>query len=158
MQTKDDLENWYQTRDPWGYTTNEHDAFRLQTILEALGDRRFRKALDVGAGEGFVTKHLPAKTIHALEISDRAARRLPKNVHRVIQPQHPYDLMVATGVLYSQYDWKGMINILQKCNGTILTCNIADWEQGQGLLGEPDVIFYFPYRQYTERLCVYHKK
>lgn len=158
MQSKQDLEEWYRQRDPWGYETNEHDRFRLETILEALGTDRFRKALDVGAGEGFITQHLPAKTIHALEISDNAAKRLPKNVIRVTEPEHPYDLMIATGVLYDQYDWKGMVDILKKCKGTILTCNIADWERGQDLLGKPDTILYFPYRQYTECLCVYRKK
>lgn len=157
MQTKNDLEVWYHQRDPWGYETNEWDKFRLETILEALGDQKFRKALDVGAGEGFITKHLPARKIHALEISDRAAQRLPKNVHRVTTPEHPYDLMIATGVLYDQYDWKGMVDILKECKGTILTCNIASWERGQGLLGNPDVTLYFPYREYTERLCIYKR-
>ena len=157
MQSKADLEDWYVTKDPWGYETNPHDAFRLETILEELKPYApFERALDVGAGEGWLTQHLPAKHIDAIELSDRAASRFPKNVHRVSEPHGSYDLIIATGVLYQQYDWQSLIHILKGSTRTILTCNISDWELGLDQLGKPDVSIYFPYRHYTEHLAIFN--
>lgn len=163
MQSKADLEDWYVTKDPWGYETNPHDAFRLETILEELKPYApFERALDVGAGEGWLTQHLPAKHIDAIELSDRAASRFPKNVHRVSEPHGSYDLIgrydliIATGVLYPQYDWQSLIHILKGSTRTILTCNISDWELGLDQLGKPDVSIYFPYRHYTEHLAIFN--
>lgn len=155
MQSQEELEAWYRVPDPWGYTTNPEDEKRKRIILSYL-EGTYKKALDVGAGEGFITKDLPAKTIHALELSDTASNRLPSNVTRVLKPTGKYDLVIATGVLYPQYDWQVMLNILKQSTGTILTCNILDWEQGIEQLGTPVVDIKFPYRNYIEHLCVYH--
>ena len=32
MQTKEDLESWYDSTDPWGYETNKDDAYRLKKL------------------------------------------------------------------------------------------------------------------------------
>ena len=63
MQTKQELENWYEQEDPWDYTITEDDIYRTHfylTVLEDL-DGTYERALDIGAGEGFITKDLPAK-------------------------------------------------------------------------------------------------
>lgn len=116
-QTKEHLDAWWSTPDAWGYKTNPHDAKRKEMILRALQmalDSEikdvFDKALDIGAGEGFVTKDLPAKTIHAIELSTNAARRFPKKIKRVNAPEGKYDLIIATGVLYDHYDWETFRN------------------------------------------------
>ena len=62
MQTKEDLESWYDSTDPWGYETNKDDAYRLKKLLSLL-EKKYHKAIDIGAGEGFVAKHLPADKI-----------------------------------------------------------------------------------------------
>lgn len=154
MQSKEELENWYSTPDPWGYTQNPEDTKRKEIILSYLTEHK--KALDIGAGEGWITKDIPAQIIHALEISDKASSRFPTNVTRVTTPDTDYDLIVACGVLYQQYDWQRMIDILKTSKKTILTCNISDWELGLEQLGKPDVEIYFPYRNYQEHLCVYN--
>lgn len=159
MQTKDEIEQWYQTADPWGYETNPDDIERKKRILAALSGR-YSRALDIGCGEGWITKDLPAKTIHGLELSDTARTRIPKPAVGVIKPMGKYDLIVLTGVLYRQYDYKQLgamaENHLTKY-GTLLLCHIEDWVQP--LPGKLQAVLQhqerFPYREYTELLEVY---
>ncbi len=156
MQTKREIEDFYKKRDPWGYTNNAEDKFRKETILEHL-PKRYKRALDIGAGEGWITKDLPARYIHAIEWSDTAAERLPDNIKRVKEPEGEYDLMITTGTLYPQYDHEQILNWLNECKGTILTCNIQSWEVDTSILGEPTTQINFGYRGYTQHLCVYDR-
>lgn len=158
-QTKDDLEEWYLQVDPWGYTTNQDDQQRKEMILDALSPYApFKRALDIGCGEGFITKDLPAKAIEGIEMSDNAAGRLPKNVKRVVNPSGEYDLIICTGMLYDHYDHHTFLSWIRSHiapGGIILTCNIKDWEIND-LPSEPqvhDVEFY--YRTYQQKLRVY---
>lgn len=156
-QSKEDLEDFYSTTDPWNYKTNSDDQARKQAILDALTPfAPFKRALDIGAGEGFITKDLPALEIEAIEISDTAAERLPSNVKRVKEPTGEYDLIICTGMLYEQYDYEQFIDWMKKhANGIILTCNIKDWEINP-LSGDALVHQYeFPYRTYKQILKVY---
>ena len=156
MVDKTFLDNWHKTPDPWGYKTTPDDAVRKAKILNALGGVRFEKALDIGAGEGWITKDLPAETIHAIELSDIASERIEWPVTRVPCPIGTYDLITATGVLYDDYEWESIIDIILKhATGTILTCNIASWEKGIERLGRPVFETTFPYRTYKEHLCIF---
>lgn len=156
-QTKKDLEEFYKVEDPWKIQTNKDDIKRKQEILGALGDRWFRKALDIGCGEGWITKDLPADTIHGVELSNRAAKRIPKPAQRILEPIGRYDLILVAGVLYEQYDWQGIMSMIFTyahpiC--TLVTCHIKSWEQSLPFL-EPKFEKEFPYRQYTQSLKVY---
>lgn len=159
MQSKADLESFYTDPDPWGYKSNIHDNDRLKRILRALSDVSdgvYTRALDIGAGEGFLTEHLPAHSIDAIEISDAAASRLPAPIRRVHAPDGKYDLIVATGVLYSQYDHIQMTKWIEEAaSHIVLTCNIKDWEIND--LPKDKIIreFEFPYREYVEHLVIY---
>lgn len=157
MQSKEQLEAWWSKPDAWGYTTNEDDAFRKEKVIHACG-KGYKRAIDIGCGEGWLTKDLPAEKIYGLELSDKAAARFPKNVERVLQPEGEYDLVVATGVLYSQYNYKLITHwIKEHARGRIVLSNIADWE-----IIDPDLLKmgkvvreeYFPYREYTQHLLV----
>lgn len=151
-QSKEDLERWWSTPDAWQYETTHDDYIRKEKILELM--TYYNRALDIGAGEGFITKDIPAKTIEAIEISDNAAKRLPEPIKRVSEPTGEYDLILATGVFYDQYNWQQMHEwILEHSNGTIITSNIKDWEHPLPLtpIHEEE----FRYRQYTQHLCVY---
>ena len=101
MQSKEELEEWYKTPDPWAYQITEDDAKRKEIILEML-PYNYQRALDIGCGEGFITANLPAADIHGIEISDTAASRFPWNVKRVLEPVGVYDLVITTGTLYHQ--------------------------------------------------------
>lgn len=157
QQSKQDLDTWYNAEDPWGYKTDPEDAYRKKQILDALNPHApFKRALDIGAGEGFITGDLPAKTIEAIEISDNAAKRLPNNVKRVVNPEGKYDLIVCTGMLYDQYDHHTFLSwIRSHAGGIVLTCNIKDWEintlPSEYQIHEVE----FNYRTYEQTLRVY---
>jgi trans-aconitate methyltransferase len=156
MQTKENLEGWYGKPDPWGYKKNPDDKKRRDKILAALGKKKFKKALDIGCGEGWLTQFLPAKTIHGFEISDTAATRFPENVKRIVNPRGEYDLIVATGVLYKEYDYEKLLAMIRKhAAGTVLLCNIKSEEVDVSMFGDPVFEEEFPYRQYIQKLRVY---
>lgn len=131
LQSKDDIERWFEQTDPWGYETNESDALRKAKILEALQfalefsrTKKFKRALDIGAAEGYITRDLPAEEIEAIEVSDNAAARFPKDIKRVHAPSGKYDLIVATGVLYGHYDYETMRYWIKKhAKDIILFCH-----------------------------------
>lgn len=156
-QSKQDLEDFYSTSDPWGYQDNSDDIVRKQIILDALTPfAPFKRALDIGCGEGFITKDLPAKVIEGIEISDTASERLPSNVKRVKEPKGKYDLIICTGMLYEQYDYEQFIKWIEEhANGIILTCNIKGWEHNPLPSGAMIHLYEFPYRTYTQSLKVY---
>lgn len=156
MQSKEDLENWYSRPDPWEYEHNEDDIRRKNYILNVLGNRKFKRALDIGCGEGWITKDLPAEEIHGIELSDNASLRLPSNVKRVTEPEGKYDLIIATGVMYEHYDYKKFMEwIKNHCSDTALLCNIREWEMPIDLGREPEVDFVFAYRSFTQSLKGY---
>jgi hypothetical protein len=114
MQSKQELEDWYSEPDRWGYYNNPEDAKRLEKIIFMLGwgKKQYKRAIDIGCGEGFVTAHLPAHEIHGLDLSDNALTRLPPNVTPVSEPQGKYDLVISTGTLYQQYDHEGIYKMI----------------------------------------------
>lgn len=161
MQTKEELEQWYVNKDPWNYADNRDDHFRVSRILALAhnfkSDDLYDSALDIGAGEGWMTKHLPAHKIYGHEISDTAASRFPDNVQRVIQPEGKYDLVITAGTLYQQYDWRLILDLIHNhSNQVVIVAGIKDWIVPQiAELGEPTLIEEFKYREYTQRINVY---
>lgn len=159
MQSLSEIEDWYATPDPWGYETNAHDIKRKKVILSALGHRRFNRALDLGAGEGWISKDLPAKYINGYELSETAKRRFPPNVCAIDKPFGRYDLVIATGVLYKQYDWHSIMRLIKKhSSGTVLVAGIQDWLVDTSELGELVKTKTFNYREYTQEIRIYQCK
>lgn len=156
-QSKGELEAWYAKKDPWGYQTTADDYLRKGIIIGVLNTfAPFQRALDIGCGEGWITQDLPAAEIHGIELSDGAALRFPENVKRVSQPDGKYDLVVATGVLYAQYDYQQILDwMVEAASGIVLTCNIKEWE----IMPFSDAFLQytveFPYRDYVQKLRVY---
>jgi hypothetical protein len=153
MQSKEELENWYLREDPWNYKTTKDDYFRKEKILSLL--KKYDKALDIGCGEGFITKDLPANEIFGIELSDNASLRLPSNITRLIQPVDTYDLVMTTGTLYQQYNHQQITNwIKQSASHHILVGGIKDWmiwsEFGE-IINEIE----FQYREYTQIIRLY---
>ena len=157
MQTKQELEEWYEQDDPWDYTVTPDDIYRKRfylTVLDGLGGY-FDRALDIGAGEGFITGDLPARQIHALEISDNAASRLPKNVERVFDPDGKYDLVLATGLLYRQYNHEQIAKLIfDVAIKYVCVGGIEDWLLPYPF-GKMIKTFKFPYREYISVFNVY---
>lgn len=159
MQTKKEIEDSYRDGSPWDYETNPEDAKRKKIILDRLSTHApFMRALDLGCGQCFITRDLPANEIFGYELSDNAASRFPTNVKRVIEPDGGYDLVVATGVFYAHYDFKTLLGLVHKHAYQIfLTCNIKEWvvpaldEFKSKTVHEE----FFPYREYTQHLRIF---
>lgn len=155
MQSKEELEEWYKDKDPWGYEVHPDDIKRKESILAILGNNKYERVLDICCGEGWITKNLPGTTIEGIEISDEAAKRFPSNVKRVFEPTGKYDLVVCTGALYEQYDYKKINSwILEAANKHILIAGIKEWliDTGYGtLLSEISS----PYRNLTQTIRLY---
>lgn len=157
MQSKSELESWYSNVDPWGYKTNKEDAKRKARILSwADFHGHFNRALDIGCGEGFITKDIPAESIEGIEVSDQAASRLPPNIKRVQEPTGKYDLILCTGMMYRQYDnalftkW-----IMEHAGGIVILSNIKTWEVNNL---PPEKQIYeeeYTYREYIQKLRIY---
>lgn len=159
MQLKSQLEEWYTKADPWSYTVNPEDHKRKNKILLSIPKKVYKRAIDIGAGEGWLTQHLPAENVYGYEISDTASSRFPSNVKRAKKLSGEYDLILATGVFYEQYDYEEMHYLIHKHlapGGTLVTSNIKSWEkpiQGLNQIYEEE----YPYREYTQRLAIYEK-
>ena len=156
MLDKNWFENWYQKEDPWQYKVTPDDAFRKNKIINVLKEfGPFNRALDIGAGEGYVTESIPAERIHAIEISDLAASRFPANVTRVLEPDSKYDLVMTNGTLYSDYDHAYIANTIKSCAVKyVLVAGVKSWliDYNFGRIVHDED---FQYREYTQRLIVY---
>lgn len=160
MQSKEELEHFYTNPDPWKYRTTPDDLKRKAELIMALSEvnsfTEYDRALDIGAGEGFVTCSIPAKEIHGIEISDKAASRFPENVKRVLAPcLQKYDLVMTTGTLYPQYDHEQIRDwIVDSASKHILVAGIKNWlidYQFGKVIYEKE----FAYREFTQRLIIY---
>lgn len=160
-QSKQEIERFYNKEDPWGFETNPDDAKRKEIIIEKckhfcherMNKEVYENALEIGAGEGWITKDLPAKNVYGYEISDLAKSRWPSNVLDFDQ-NIKYDLIIAPGVLYPQYDYVSFINMIKKYScGIVITINILNWEINN--LTDQIYDLEFTYRQYIEKLRVY---
>ncbi len=156
MQEQAELDKFYQTPDPWAYQKTDDDWKRRDRILGVLRKYGpYKRLLDIGAGEGWLTRSLPAREKHAIELSDVAASRFPSGVNRVFVPEGKYDLVVLTGVLYAQYDWQTMKHTaLDAAKSYLLTSHIKEWEVTTfpfRVIEEQT----FPYREFEQHLILY---
>lgn len=157
MQSKQELEDWYSQADRWGYFQNPDDSVRLQEILFilSLGKEKYKRAIDIGCGEGFITSHIPATEIHGLDLSDNALNRLPHHIKPIDRPEGKYDLVISTGTLYSQYDHEGIYNMIKSCAVEyILIGGISDWLIPK-YFGKELQVKEFKYREFTQKLTLY---
>lgn len=160
MQTKVELEEFYKTPDPWGYTDNEDDFVRQMLIVEIariINYPSYQKALDIGCGEGVITKELSAIELYGIEISDTAAKRFPDNVKRVKKPTGKYDLITACGVLYEQYDYEQMREWIEKhASNKVITCHYDKAGVAHDQFNKPQIFYAeFPYREGKQIMRVY---
>lgn len=130
MQPFEEIERNYEQPDPWGYQTNEDDQKRKRTIIEvATFFGPYQRCLDIGAGEGWITKDYPAKELHGYEYSNNAAARFPETVKRVVVPIGKYDLVCATGVMYGHYNWPFFMQLIKDHSSKyVLVSSIDAWE------------------------------
>ncbi len=147
---------FFATPDPWGYQSNPCDIRRKQYILHMANlFGPYSRALDIGALEGWITNDLPASTKHGFELSDVAAARFPPTVKRELDGK--YDLVLATGVLYSHYNWSYLFRLIREHAAKyVLTCHIKSWELlAVADIGKQIIEMEFPYRDFTQKLRIF---
>jgi SAM-dependent methyltransferase len=161
MQSVKELEDWYGQADPWGYFTHPDDQKRKEKVLEILSVYGVapEKTLDLGCGEGWLTKDLPGD-LHGIDVSEKALSRLPPNVKRYDETSHGklFDLVVTTGTLYPQYDWDAILGQIQyHATDWVLVAGVPGWlvperkEIGKLIHSEE-----IAYRDIGNRIELYH--
>ncbi len=178
IQTGNELDEFYSDADPWGYERNVDDQRRRVELLASLPRTRFRRCLDIGCGNGFVTFSLPAEQVMGVDISAAAIAWAEKASTHESQPERfsfrhssifqldeslgTFDLIVITGVLYDQYIGRGaplirnLIDARLECGGTLVSCHIRSWNAPRFPYTLLDMNLY-PYREFTHQLEVYRK-
>ena len=176
IQPKSELEEWYSSEDPWKYRESSDDANRRSILLAEIPNRHFRKVLDIGCGEGFVTGHLPGERVVGVDISEAAvgraaeAHRDPRfsfqhgsifDLPKVLQGEK-FDLVLITGVMYQQYIGNSelliydLIDQVLEPEAAIISVHISSWYRARFPYLMLKELFY-PYRQFTHCLQVYTK-
>ncbi len=174
LQPINELENWYKQDDPWKYENNSDDLNRKNILLSEIPVKDYRNVLDIGCGQGFITRDLPGKNILGVDISLEAINKARLYQSQRINFLHSsifelqnkltdkYDLIIITGVLYPQYignSYNLIYTVLDKLldkSGVLVSVHIEDWYK----LRFPYLMlkeYFYKYRDFTHRLEVYVK-
>jgi len=174
IQKKDELDQWHNSEDPWGYNDNKDDVIRKEILLSEIPDKTYKKVLDIGCGQGFITKDLPGEIIYGVDISDSAINYANKFSNEKLKFkqgsifeidklfEEKFDLVLITGVLYPQYINKSsnliylLIDKVLEENGILISVHINEWYQMQFPYLKIKQLYY-DYRQYTHNLEIYSK-
>lgn len=175
IQSREDLEEFYAERDPWGYRSNSDDAMRRARLLSVIPKRQYCRVLEIGCGDGFVTSQLPGDAVMGIDLSFKAiefARSQADSRTTFWQMslfdlphtgwRNMFDLIVIAGMLYPQYIGEGnrlamvIVDDLLLPGGHLITAHIFEWYR----LRFPYTTLsreYYRYREYTHVLEVYQK-
>lgn len=175
IQTKVELDQWHAEKDPWKYEANDDDIKRKDILLSEIPKRNYKRVLDIGCGQGFITRELPGEYVLGIDISSTAIHNAKKHASDRVQFDQAslfdlqkkyynksFDLIIITGVLYEQYIGNSsnliyiIIDKLLQCNGILVSVHIDDWYQARFPYLKLNDYFY-EYREYTHRLEVYIK-
>lgn len=182
VQDKQDLEKWYSSEDPWEYRTHPDDAKRKTYLLGELPQKIYKKVLDIGCGEGFVTRELPGDEVIGIDLSEQAIGRAKQAATKRDAGldakkldfmalslfdlpgkfDQEFDLMVITGVLYQQYIGEAQASVriivdkLLKPGGILACVHVSEWYRMRFPYFRLKEVFY-QYREYTHLLEIYAK-
>jgi len=159
METREEWEEWYARPNPWDNEGSLEDRVRIRAVTERLAMARFRLALDLGCGEGFMTSALArtAERTLAFDISGQAVRRAQARFPAIEFAQGeirevarrpdvvamPFDFVSVAEVLYYLQDDRDRAEAVEAIHG----------------LGLPQCLFFFSvlvagenkYRKYFTR-------
>lgn len=175
IQSVTKLDQWYSTADPWGYEHHPDDQKRKKLLLGELPEKEYRSVLDIGCGNGFITRYLPGENVTGVDLSEEAIRYA--RLHQVQNQRYlvgsvfnlvpllsgfTFDLIVITGVLYPQYVGHAnslvylIIDQLLENGGIIASVHIDEWATARFpyLLLKSTI---YDYRQFLHRMEIYVK-
>lgn len=175
IQSGTELDQWYSTADPWGYEDHPDDQKRKKLLLGELPDKEYKSVLDIGCGNGFITKDLPGESVTGVDLSEEAIRYAcyheAQNRRYLVGSifdlarlfsGNTFDLIVITGVLYPQYIGHAnslvylIIDQLLEQGGILASVHIDDWATARF----PYLLFkakIYDYRQFLHRMEIYVK-
>jgi SAM-dependent methyltransferase len=175
LQPLAELDRWHEQKDPWQYESTPDDANRKAILLSELPRLEYTSVLDIGCGQGFITRDLPGQQIVGVDISPAAIRQAKTYESERISfiqgslfelPEllagRRFDLIVITGVLYPQYIANGLslaylvIDQLLAESGTLVSVHIDQWYRARFPYLTIKNISY-QYREFTHLLEVYVK-
>lgn len=174
LQSREEIENWYTTEDPWNYEQDPEDGKRKNILLAEIPRRKYRNVLHVGCGHGFITRDLPGEKVMGVDISEEAIKKAKSfenervkflsasifDLHTLLPAS--YDLIIITRVLYPQYIGNSSVLIyviidkLLEEDGILACVHIDEWYRCKFpylLLKE----YCYDYREYLHKLEIYVK-
>ena len=177
IQTPDELDSFYAEPDPWNYVETPDDQRRRIELLSVLPRKTFRRVLDIGCGNGFVTFSLPGEEVIGIDMSKKAVQWAREAISHQPQPDHfrfecfslfdpeilelgKFDQIVITGVLYEQYIGKAEavvrynVDQLLAPAGILASCHIREWLHLRFPYSLLDMALY-PYRQFTHQIEIF---
>lgn len=174
IQRKDELDKWHDKEDPWGYNDSKDDIVRKNILLSEIPEKTYKNVLDIGCGQGFITKDLSGEMVYGIDISQTAidyVNKEPKD--KLVYKQGSifdidklfdlkFDLIIISGVLYPQYIGKSsnliylLIDKILNKNGILVSVHIDEWYDSQFPYLKIKQLHY-DYRQYTHNLEIYSK-
>lgn len=174
MQPLDEIERWHREKDPWDYESSEYDQLRKEILLSEIPPGKYQNVLDIGCGQGFVTRDLPGDRVFGVDISGEAIRHAKKYEDGRISFQQAsifdlnsiftckFDLIVVTGVLYPHYVGNSLsliyeiVDKLLNSGGVVVSVHINSWYRARF----PYLLFRefsYDYREYVHKLEIYSK-
>lgn len=167
------LEEWHEREDPWSYESSAEDAKRKEVLLTELPDLEYASTLEIGCGQGFLTRDLPGKQVVGIDVSAAAIRRARETADvrisyqegsifqlRELFPSRRFDLIVVAGVLYPQYVGRALNLVYDEVRevlapgGILASVHIDSWYRARFPLLLLKTHFY-DYREHTHRLEIY---
>ena len=175
VQSQRELDEFYATKDPWGYFSSPHDRSRKQILLAELSQHTLGRVLDIGCGNGFITDGIEAGQVVGVDLSESAIREARS---RSTSPAARYlsgslfdlpsmdlgrfDAVIITGVLYEQYIGRSLplvyqiVDELLANGGLLVSVHIEGWYFARFPYPLVKAIRY-RYREYGHVLETYRK-
>ncbi len=180
IQKQDELEDFYNEDDPWGYENNPSDKNRKSMLVSQLAELpKPKRVLDIGCGHGFITRDIVGDKVIGVDISEKAieyANKASKTAgkhyiamdmfdltRKKLEEDNGFDLIIITGVLYPQYIENARVSIYQIIDdllvdgGIVVSVHINDWYTSRFPYPMLKTVSY-EYREYQHTLEVYIKK
>ena len=130
--------------DPYNYEINPSDILRQKKLLKILPKLPYKRTLDLGCGNAFMTQILPGEKIIGIDpdapsIAAAQKRALGDRFEFFVSSIYDihaadfgtFDLIVITGVLYTHFVGKGfsiitrLIDAMLNNDGVLAVCNIS---------------------------------
>ncbi|MHC5718487.1 MAG: glycosyltransferase, partial [Nostoc sp.] len=129
----------------WQDETMPEDKIYKELLLSEIPENNYKNVLHIGCGNGFMTKDLAGEKVLGVDILSNGinqAKAYENNRLKFIQSsilelehksQEKYDLILITGVLYSQYIGKlhnliySLLDKLIIDDGILICCHVDEW-------------------------------